>query len=84
MLADLKNLVKQHAATYSIAQPNILFKYALECISSVVRAFQKDKGHVVMVGVNGSGRRTILKLAAMVAQLTIYQVGYLQYLQLQY
>lgn len=51
-----------------------MFKYAMECISSVVRAFQKDKGHVVMAGVNGSGRRTILKLAAMVAQFTIFEV----------
>ncbi|XP_065211052.1 dynein axonemal heavy chain 3-like [Planococcus citri] len=74
LMADLKNLTKQHASTYSIPDSCILFKYALECISSVVRAFQKDKGHVVMVGVNGSGRKTILKLAAMVVQLNIYQI----------
>lgn len=62
--------------------PLIIFKHVVENISIVIRALQKDKGHLLLIGSTGIGRRTLLKLAAQIAKLTIFEVPMLrQWLQ---
>lgn len=54
--------------------PLIIFNYIVENISIVTRALQKDKGHLLLIGSTGIGRRTLLELAAQISKLTIFEV----------
>ena len=49
-------------------------RYVLEHISRVSRVLNQDNGHVLMVGVGGSGRQSASKLATFMADYEIFQI----------
>lgn len=59
--------------------PLIIFKHVVENISIVTRALQKDAGHLLLIGSTGIGRQTLLKLAAQIAKLTVFEVPILKH-----
>lgn len=52
----------------------VMFKFAIEHVSRISRVLQQDNGHVLLVGIGGSGRQTATKLATFIANFKIYQV----------
>ena len=52
----------------------IFFKDALNHIVRIVRVISQPKGHMLVVGIAGSGRQSLCKLAAFICELTMFQI----------
>lgn len=66
-LADYNNL--------SNAPMNlVLFRFALEHVARISRVLRLPNGHCLLVGVGGSGRQSLSKIAAFIAQYDVMQI----------
>ncbi|XP_063226606.1 dynein axonemal heavy chain 3 [Bacillus rossius redtenbacheri] len=52
----------------------VMFRYAVDHVSRVSRVLQQEQGHVMLVGVGGSGRQSVTKLAASISECSVYQI----------
>ncbi|XP_076997717.1 dynein axonemal heavy chain 3 [Tamandua tetradactyla] len=52
----------------------VMFKFAIEHISRICRVLKQDKGHLLLVGIGGSGRQSASKLATFMNSCELYQI----------
>ncbi|XP_018322727.1 dynein heavy chain 3, axonemal isoform X2 [Agrilus planipennis] len=52
----------------------VMFKFAIEHVSRVSRILLQDNGHVMLVGIGGSGRHSSVKLAAFMAEYSMFEI----------
>ena len=52
----------------------ILFNDALQHLTRVHRILRLHRGHILVVGMNGTGKRSVIKLASFTAECEIFEV----------
>nr|CCC93687.1 unnamed protein product [Trypanosoma congolense IL3000] len=74
LVSVLKGKLAQYNATAFHKLRIVMFSYAVEHICRIARAIRKPNGHVLLLGVGGSGRQSLSRIAAFINDYETFQV----------
>lgn len=79
-LDELSEIMERYLSEYNsiVKTPMhlVLFKFAIEHISRIARVIKQDNGHALLVGIGGSGRQSLTKMAAFISGDDLMQVKF--------
>ncbi|KAJ0065373.1 hypothetical protein NL108_007570 [Boleophthalmus pectinirostris] len=52
----------------------VMFKFAIEHVSRICRVLKQDNGHLLLVGIGGSGRQSATKLGTFINDYVLFQI----------
>ncbi|KAM7366101.1 hypothetical protein PAMP_015569 [Pampus punctatissimus] len=78
-MKGLKKFMETHLEDYNLTpgivpMSLVLFRDAIEHITRVVRVISQLRGNMLLVGVGGSGRQSLSKMAASICEYEVFQV----------
>lgn len=77
-LVALQKVMELYLNEYNSASkapmPLVMFKFAIEHVSRICRVLKQDNGHLLLVGIGGSGRQSTTKLATFINDYVLFQI----------
>ncbi|XP_021267492.1 dynein heavy chain 3, axonemal isoform X1 [Numida meleagris] len=80
-ITDLKQLtsvmetyLEEYNNTSRAPMSLVMFKFAIEHISRICRVLKQDNGHLLLVGIGGSGRQSATKLATSMSAFELFYI----------
>lgn len=71
----LMNQLNDYNSLPGVVKMNlVLFKDAIEHITRIVRVISQPRGHMLLIGIGGSGRQSLSRVAAYIIESTTYQI----------
>jgi dynein heavy chain len=73
MYSIVEKAVEEYNSTHKTKMNLVVFRYVLEHLSRICRILRLPGGNALLVGVGGSGRQSLTRLAAAMANYDVYQ-----------
>ncbi|KAJ9446655.1 Dynein-1-beta heavy chain [Diplonema papillatum] len=70
----MESYLDEHNSQSQKKMPLVMFIDAIEHVSRIIRIIRKPGGHALLLGVGGSGRQSLTKLAAFINDFELFQV----------
>lgn len=75
---DLEEKMNYYLKEYNLISRTpmylVMFKFAIEHVSRISRVLFQDNGHCLLVGIGGSGRHSVVKLATSMAEYSLFEI----------
>jgi len=74
LLAVVQDYLSDHNATSKKPMPLVMFQFALEHVARIARIITSPGGNALLVGLGGSGRQSLTRLAAFIEEFEVFQI----------
>eukprot|EP00924_Labyrinthula_sp_SR-Ha-C_P016847 augustus_masked-scaffold_6-processed-gene-16.9-mRNA-1 protein AED:0.16 eAED:0.16 QI:0/0/0/1/1/1/4/0/3086 len=74
LISKFEDYLEAYNSEQKTGMDLVMFNFAIQHISRLIRVFRLEGGNILLVGVGGSGRQSLAKLATYVCQYKLFQV----------